>query len=633
MTERVAYLPSSILKWSSQYGYRSYSMSCLMNGCEFFPDYGDNCHSAVFRYFGSLKRNAVVHSAYLQSNHVSSLSPFRDTEAKALTSCDDFIILYYENPLSLKEVHLFEVYNTGCLRSISGCLIDKQEDVETNKAKWTLLWNVNSPKELIYSKSADGSEPNTREMAVRQECFIDVLPSKRVINCLCLEFNSDNVDYYTEIDCIEAIGDAIDLDLFNPLAIESSVDDEFSNCINLLSIKDERSSQNSEDSETFLTLLKMPDEIIRKIFESCSLKSLGQVSATCRRLYSLAHDYSLYRSIDFRPLWKSFNDDDLDNFTQKCQTHNWDVKSLSFEWCFKLSNTSIESLLQNTPNLSYLNLANTSAKMLENLDFGIIARYCPKLESLVLRMNHEHEFNGFASSKNLTALKTLKIFSLESCRTETAQLPKLRDWITSNASLTFLSLDAMLPRFDFHQTNLLLEKLSKNCPNLEFLNLCRQSVNDASFIHMSSMRSLKGLDVGWSYRPDVGMLEYNSAICQMLISKRGHFTTLIFTACRGFNIDSLSCIAATQPNLKCLDILGVSALAQGGKTLEELFKNCPNLKYIDLSYINGISDREVAVFMNMYTKIDIKRAHTCKADEEFYRNMLSDPRYGLTSAD
>ncbi|XP_075249436.1 F-box/LRR-repeat protein 4-like isoform X2 [Convolutriloba macropyga] len=587
-----AFLPSSVLKWSSQYSYRSYNMAALLNGREFFPDYGDNCSSAVFRYFGDLRRHAVVYDSQLnQLRHRTHREGKCETIAPHY---DDFVILYFEHAISIKEVILYEVYNPGCLTSISGALIDKPALIET--AVWTELWDRNMAAYIIASDEM-GSAMLPRSL--KTDCFVDMSldSNKRVINCLCLEFNSENINYYAEIDCIEIKGTA-------------NVDD----C-----------SDTSIDAPGMLNL---PSELLFQIFSSCSLMDLDCLSSTCIRLYDLANDCSLYRSLDFRPLWKTLTDRQLEKLAQKCKIHKWDPKSISFEWCSKISGEAIETLLKSCPNLKFLNLANTAHSALASLNFGSVSKFCPNLETLILRFNHDEKV--LASGKKLAPLKSLRIFSLESGFIETAQIPSFRDWICSNKCLTFLSLDALQPRFRPEQTNFLLDMLSRNCPNLESLNICRQSIDNQSFIHMSTMTCLKSLDVGWSFRPEIGPLEFNSAICQMLNSKRGHFTTLIFTACRGFNLDSLSCIATTQPNLQCLDILGVSSLLQGYTTLENVFKKCKDLRYVDLSYVKGISDREVAVLAALYTKVLIKRAHTCKYDEDFYQNLLRDPKYGLT---
>ena len=69
-------------------------MAALLNGREFFPDYGDNCSSAVFRYFGDLRRHAVVYDSQLnQLRHRTHREGKCETIAPHY---DDFVILYFE---------------------------------------------------------------------------------------------------------------------------------------------------------------------------------------------------------------------------------------------------------------------------------------------------------------------------------------------------------------------------------------------------------------------------------------------------------------------------------------------------------------------------------------------------------
>ena len=493
---------------------------------------------------------------------------------------------------------------------------------------WVEIWNRDTGESIL--EFSDGGV-NIKSESVMRRCIIksETTRYSNHANCLCLQFNSEGASYYPEIDCVTVLGDDLNSDLLNPFATESSVD-FLASSVQKLDIRIEDKEKGHGDiALKGYGFLSLPDEIVLKIFGYISITDMARISRTCSRLYPIANDYSLYKRLDLRSLFLSLTDNVLMCFTRKCRIHNWNIKSISVEWGFRVSATSIESLVLSCSNLRCLNLANVNIATLSNLNFTKIANFCPNLESIILRLNHQ-KFRQAA--KTLESFRDLRLFSLESADIEESQFKFFRDWICTNKFLTFLSLDSLTPTLMSDQTNLLLDLLVQNCPNLQCLNICRAAVNDQSFIHMSAMPSLKALDVGWSYRQETGSLEYNSALCQMLNSKRSHFTSLIFTACRGFNVDALACIAKTQSILKCLDILGVVSLAQGYRSLELVFKSCKQLQYVDLSYVKGISDREVAVLVALYPSVDIKRAHTSKADEEFYQNLLLNPRYGLNDS-
>ena len=571
----------------------------MLNGQEFYPDYGDNSFSAVFRYFGELQKHAVTFdSVFPRQSHSS-----------------DFIVLRFREVVIPSLVYVYEVYNPGYLRAIHGAFLFEDG---TDKG-WGLLW----------TSLRANAEQKSYQSVSSQQVACNLESKGRVVNSICLEFDCSMAPYYTEIDCVELVGLSVEVGSVNPWGIESSVDESVNNgviqiCKGIENLDVAKSGDHSEVLSTNY-LFGLPDEIILNIFEFLSLSDITKVSVTCARLYRLANDYSLYQDLNFRPYWLSLDDKLLTSFASRAKAHSWNPQYVSFAWCYKLSPGSIHSFLTLCSNMKYLNLSNIAPQTLEALDFNIVKNCCPLLASLKIRLNNQE-----VDWKFLAPLKGLAHLSFDSIRISPKCLLEFFTWVSTNEILKFLSLDQFEPRMSPNNTNSLLELLVRNCPNLQCLNLCRSGLNHESFIILARMKNLNSLDAGWTFNADTtNGSEYNSALCQMFNSNRGSYKKLFFTACRLFSSSTLACVAETQSNLEVIDLLGISLIKM--KSLELLMKRCPNLKYIDISYASSLSNPEIIFLMRKYPNVSIKRAHSNKDNEETFQKLLKQAKNDPTT--
>ena len=564
-------------------------VASLLNGQEFYPQYGDNSFSAVFRYFGELQHHAVsFDSIYPQHKHSR-----------------DFIALKFRESLIPKCICVYEVYNPGYLRAVYGALVfeDGKDD------GWKLLWTA-------------GAEPYMEADSYKLTCELE--SSGRLINAICLEFDCEKAPYYTEIDFVELVGYSTEAGTVNPVGIESSVDGSLNDVITIskgmesLDVKGD--DEKAEGTNYFLDL---PDHIILHIMRYLSVHDLIRASHTSQRLYRLANDYSLHKICDFRPFWLQLDDRLMTTFNAKCRSHMWNPNYVSFAWCYKLTADSINSFVSMCSNMKSLNLSNLDPQTVQNMDFTLIRDACPSFTSLNIRLNNNPTEN--IEWNFLSPLKGLHHLSFESVKIHPRSLQEFFRWIASNENLTFLSLDQFEPRMSPNSSNNLLELLATNCKNLQSLNLCRSGLNHLSFIILARMKKLNSLDAGWSFNADTtSSSDYNNALCQMFNSNRRTYKKVFFTASRIFTSDTLQCLAETQPYLEVIDLLGISIIKF--PSLDLLFRRCPKLKYVDVSYCSQLSNIEIVHLIRKYPHVNIKRAHNSKETEDAFLKAVRDSK-------
>ncbi|XP_064402047.1 F-box/LRR-repeat protein 4-like [Halichondria panicea] len=566
-----------VINFSSQYGSsntQSYTAANLAGEPRIYDKYGDFQEALVLRTYGTWwkKCPSVPKTLRKTSENFRSI---------------DFVELRYSMKLIPSAINVYETYNPGAVVRILACNSDPKDKHNPGEVKWITLWDGPPQCSAVPKQSRIFSPP------IRKIDF----PT----NLLRLEFNSEECDYYTELDAVEMVGE-------DPGDSRTRVDraegfqvDVTARLMRQLSLADRQTSINSEDEEFekwgyFGTL---SDEIIQYIFSYLDVVSLSRVAQTCSLLFKNAYDPHLYQEVDLQSHWNTVDDSTLEGLTNRCSL----IKRISLSWTGggkQVTEGALCNFLEKCGSqLVTLRLAcclyvgkhamktiRNVCTELEELDL----HRCTKLDTedlmnvyLLRKLRRLNLYNMSLSEKFLSELSShcpllehlnlgaVTLIEPPGGRTETAS-KKLIHCLSQLKNLK--SLDLWRCRF---ATPEVLVCLSENCPNLE------------------------ELDIGWCH----SISRYIDCT-DLLCSGCKKLKKLFLTSIRSVSDADLENLARNCRDLEQLDILGTSHVSSTG--LMSVCRSCPKLIFFDVSFCGAITETVVTELSAAFPNVCFKKS-------------------------
>jgi F-box/leucine-rich repeat protein 4 len=428
---------------------------------------------------------------------------------------DDFIELVYEKSVYPFKIEIFETYNPGALVRVLACSTPSKqpatggESGTGHKMKWEVLWSGKG--QAVPAESRVFSPP------IKMPQF--------AANTIRLEFNSRHLTYYTELDAVrvhgyipaesagsEAVawpGSCVDppcYPLILPKEDQKEPAGDFSHInrahhqgvaeqVQCACRKRSESTASQEIEEVTAKMTEMevrdhnglldylPNEVLQEILRFLDMRSLVNLSLTCKFMYKHCYEPAQYTEVNLQPFWSSVNSQSLLSLVPRCAY----LQKLNLSWCgshWTLTNNAILNLFQSCgQELRVLHLAN--CKFVDNESLHIVSLHCPSLTLLDLRGNRMIDSSGF---RNLSRLVDLRYLNLYRTRIDTM-------------SMMFIA---------------------RSCPGLEHVNIgsCTSINNfdDVALYLASHCKNLRSLDM-WRGRTlsDTRWVIITPSMCRQLL--------------------------------------------------------------------------------------------------------------------
>ncbi|KAK3745545.1 hypothetical protein QZH41_012454 [Actinostola sp. cb2023] len=542
-----------ILDFSSQYssnGSRSYAACNIAGSPSSFPSYGDFVKSFVLRTYGQWWQNAP--SAPSRFKRISK-------SAQNIESID-FVDILFDVPVIPKVIHILETYNPGSIIKI-----------------FALQTNDYQEEPIITNNGG---------------------------SLLRFEFNHEHLDYYTEIDAVELMGNVV-----NNVEDESQEhqDDTSLNAdmttklMKQLSLNDDGRS-GEEDTEVysnngFFDLL--PSEVIHLIFLYLQFDDILRVAATCRLFFRHCYDPVWYKELDLQPYWSMTSDVTLEGLRNRCGN----TEKLNLSWCGPYCAVSSLVFMQflETSCQKLVCLRLSACKFVDNDAVRSIAKSCPQLQELDLSSCMYATNEGFLHLKVLQNLTRLNFYRVNI--TDATLLEIL--WSSSGLKHLNIGACSLVNRCDD-----VLSCLRENCRDLISLDLWRNiSLTSEGISRLAEgCPLLEELEIGWC-----SSVVSSTECIQDFIKTHPRLKKLFMAALRSIDSKDVLAIAEYCKDMEQLDILGTSLV--GPETIRRLMTKCSKLKFLDVSFCSQLKNGFVQEIRNMYPKTSIKKSFTTDQED------------------
>jgi len=581
-----------LMDYSSEYGLadKAYSAAKCLGAPQVYPSYGDDMQAAVLRTYGKVWPDSYARWQG-DATHASDFITVRFSQQRSIGVKD-------RAPGFLQRVSVYETYNPGCCVRILA--LEVTEDTSTeDRERGHVRWKEGRWHELWSGPPQSDDAENLQRSAHGEGTLFSppMAATTFLTDTIRLEFDCRQSDYYYEVDAIAG--------LFSFAAAPPD--------LGALSLAEE----DEEDEEDALTrteselgraaaafALLGPDEM------ACILAMLSVPERLCFRRVNkdarVAVDMSfrlteLWRTIDLQPFCLAVTDDA--EMARQLAAFTEETEVLSLAWCSRLCSSEGWSSLLASSALRSLNLACTNVS-----DASLAAMDCPSLESLVLHRAPLVTDAGIAALLADGKHAKLKSLNLYSTRLTHESLRVIGGCLAE--TLEDLNLGACTlgrPRAGGPQAwERVLEPLHA-CSHLKRLDLWRVGLNPSSIARLAeACTELEELDIGWcisnSNSGIDGAVEALATHCPNL---RKLFLTSIRTA-----TDAGISAFTRRPGpckLQSLDILGASITEDA---LNELLGKCPDLKFLDVSFCNNVTEESVATWRAEYEMLDVKSSYT-----------------------
>lgn len=427
-----------------------------------------------------------------------------------------------------------------------------------------------------------------------------------------MEFNHSCADYFTEIDAVLLKGSAFfnrNSTRLNILKLNSDRRGYILKRLENFEVKVGDNEQQGKqilknflenDLQEFiretqainedhpLSLPDIPGEILLKIFSYLDLKSLFKVGRTCRQLYEVARDPTLYREINLRPYWNVTHDSVLNTIGLR----STQLRKLDLSWCGlfnALSPLTFKELIKNCgANLQDLRL--NSCQFINSTCMEVVGQVCHNLKELSLR-NYSGNILNFHCVKNLRNLERLDLFR---CNISSDLLLLILKY---NPNLKHLNLGISPPHLSMDEV---AQQISKCNPNIVSIDMWKSHyLSSVGLKALANCEHLEEVDFGWCLRTEAFPGEGLKALLQGCRKMR----KLFLAAIRGLSDRDLHVIAECCPDLEQLDLMGVLGLSQEGYF--HILKHCKRLQLLDLSFCEPNDEIQIALWRDAFG-VDIK---------------------------
>lgn len=324
-------------------------------------------------------------------------------------------------------------------------------------------------------------------------------------------------------------------------------------------------------------------EIILKIFSYLDLKSLFKVTQTCRKLYEVGTDPTLYRELNFRPYWNVINDSVLCTISQRATQ----LRKLDLSWCGLFNAISPlkfkEFIKKCGANLQVLRL--NSCQFVNVTCMEVVGQMCHNLRELALR-NYSGNILNFHCVKNLRNLRRLDLFR---CNISADLLLMLLKY---NPELRHLNLGIAPPHLSMDEVAVQIATCN---PKIVSIDMWKSHfLSSAGLKALASCEHLEEVDFGWCLRTEA----FPGEGLKTLLQGCRKMKKLFLAAIRGLSDRDLLVIAECCSELEQLDLMGVLGISQEGYF--HILKHCAKLQLLDLSFCESNDDIQIALWRDAF---------------------------------
>lgn len=318
------------------------------------------------------------------------------------------------------------------------------------------------------------------------------------------------------------------------------------------------------------------------------LRSLFKVTQTCRKLYEVGTDPSLYRELNLRPYWNVINDSVLTTLSYRCSY----LRKLDLSWCGLFNAITPlkfkEFIKKCGGNLEALRL--NSCQFINITCMEVVGQICHNLQELTLR-NYSGNILNFHCVKNFRSLQRLDLFR---CNISSDLLLLLLKY---NPELRHLNLGIAPPHLSMDEVSL---QISKYNPKMVSIDMWKSHfLSSVGLVALSTLSDLEEVDFGWCLRTEA----FPGDGLKTLLQGCRKIKKLFMAAIRGLSDRDLLVIAECCPDLEQLDLMGVLGLSQEGYF--HVLKHCVKLQLLDLSFCEPNDEIQIALWRDAFG-VDIK---------------------------
>ncbi|XP_015593223.1 F-box/LRR-repeat protein 4 [Cephus cinctus] len=460
-------------------------------------------------------------------------------------------------------------------RNLSALLQELGDTTHNNEDQYNLTPDyLKINQDLKKLKNTLGKHCVLYKSKVMDKVPIGKLVSKLGMHCHCIPpideaFNS--LQHFLQEDFPKLIHD------INLSAASSSLTDT------------SPSTSNSIDN-TCGSFSSLPDETLLKILKNLDLQSLCRCCKVNRRFNNIARDALLYTSLNLKPYWYCLDIVALNYLAPRCQY----LQKLDLSWCGNYdaitSYDIIEFLNSCGSQLTHLRL--NSCQFVNDSVIEKVAAVCNDLKELCLRNCIAITNHGF---RQLTKLKFLERLELYRTTIETSSLCAI---LKQNPQMHHLNLAGCnhIPNMDE-----VAIAIANSCPHLESIDFWKaHSLSPNGVRALTRCVQLREVDFGWC----LGMGAPGDSLRALLSSCRS-LEKVFLAALRGLTDRDLEPLLSCQ-KLQQLDLLGARSLTPD--ICLRFLLCCPQLRMIDLSFCEAISDIKVQEWRQLYPHVSIKRS-------------------------
>lgn len=501
-------------------------------------------------------------------------------------------MFYSKDPLRLYTKGIIfvcvcpQTYNPGSVINIWAYVKHTEE--------WILLWEGPPSRTERHSRRFS---PPIKKIAY---------PTK----IIRLEFNHSCAEYFTEIDAVLLKGTACfnrnSNRRLNTLKLNSARRGYILKRLENFEVKVSESEQHGQqmlqnflenDLQEFIretqatnehqfSLPDIPGEILLKIFSYLDLKSLFKVTRTCRKLYEVGTDPTLYREINLRPYWNLINDAVLNTLSYRATQ----LRKLDLSWCGlfnAISPLTFKELIRRCgANLQDLRL--NSCQFINHTCMEVVGQVCQNLRGLSLR-NYSGNVLNFHCIKNWRSLERLDLFR---CNINSDLLLMTLKY---NPNLKHLNLGIAPPHLSMDE---IAVQISKCNPKIVSIDMWKSHfLSSLGLKALANCEHLEEVDFGWCLRTEA----FPGDGIKTLLQGCRKMRKLFLAAIRGLSDRDLLVISECT-ELEQLDLMGVLGISQEGYF--HILKHCAKLQLLDLSFCPN-DEIQIALWRDAFG-VDIK---------------------------
>ncbi|XP_015113292.1 F-box/LRR-repeat protein 4 [Diachasma alloeum] len=633
--------------FSSQYGSNisiSYTAYNIAGNPSKFPDYGDFPHAFVMRTYGPWWNEAP-----------SRLSDFMPQNNEPIVSQDYIDVKYHEEVYPIR-VSIYEIYNPGSVVRIWA---------RDNSGHWLQLWS--GPPQKVPHKPRIFSPPltlcNFKTKMLRIEfnhslldyyteldailligttelilphfgfqnrsisallqllggsgCNTDdehnLTPEHSKANCdlqklkstlhkHCVLYESKSTDKLPKGKLLTKLG--LHCHLIPPIeeafnSLQQFLQEDFPKLIKEINLSssttvsvqyaDVSSSKEGVDN-TCGSFSVLPDETVLKILKNLDLKSLCRCCRVNKHFNNVARDALLYTSLNLKPYWNSLDSGALNVLAPRCQY----LQKVDFSWCGNYNTITPQNFIEFMASAGGLltHLRLNCCRFVIDQVIAEISGTCRNLKELCLRNCIQVTPEGFVHLEKLQALERLELYRTA---IETSALCSV---LKRNRGMRHLNLAGMHERMNMDEVAV---ELANSCPFLESIDFWKsQTLTPTGVRALTRCTRLREVDFGWC-----GGMGAPGDSLRTFLTYCTSLEKVFLAALRGLTDRDIEPLLLCR-QLRQLDLLGTRSLTPD--ICLRFLLCCPELKMMDLSFCDAISDTKVQEWRQLYPHVSIKRS-------------------------